>query len=553
MALDDRLIQGRRVAYLCCAADFDAKWTEALIYGDQECAKKNKRLALAYLWAYDVMSRYPLSTEDGCCGDCKCVTDDFALAVIEKMDPGCVHCGCGCSKYPLTCEIEFDYMVGASVDASYQPAAQPDTPYLIVSDLNSWGGTWAQHLNEIVNNDAFTVIPVGKVIKALLNPDEYWIQTPSGVGQLFPYVGADRNGFDVTFTSRYPAVNSYLNRNVIIFLSEDADTWVPVYAGTEGALATPLTITTNSDQWLYVKATYYYNDYDFYNRTVPGYVESGTPPQQTYSIKLDAQTNYAVACPLPTGTMQFQPFRESRFVLSFNMSVQDIQFPDFFFVPWTYVGSNDALPATGNFSFLTALYSSVLEYGVQVSVTEGLNSYARIFVFPGVYAIITDGNFHNVTLVRNDSTAGMWEGDDKLVMYVDGIPYNAQLAPGSIGVAYANDIDLPYTPAPMDLSSVASTYIGDQFVFANNILINNFYIATYAPTALEVLSICVPAAYEGNDGPWNRQAWLRARQPDRAAAPPYMNAWSSQSPNWFGLSGPSDISLVPDKPDWVAP
>lgn len=550
MALDDRLIQGRRVAYLCCAAEFDAKWTEALIHGDKECAKKNRRLALAYLWAYLVMMRYPLSTET-CCGGCKCVTDEFALAVIEKMDPGCVKCGCGCSKYPLTCDIDYDYAVAASVDASYQPYAAPNTPYLIVSDLNGWGGTWAQHINQIVTNDTFTVLQPGKIVKGLQNVDEYWIESLSGVGYLFPYVDADRNGMDVTFTSRSPGVNAYLTRNVIIELSEDATNWVPIYGGIESALATPLTITTNSNQWLYVRTTYYYNDYDFCHRTVPGFLSASADPQPTYSIKFNATVNYAAASPLPTGTMQFQPFKNPAFTLSFNMSVQDIQFPDQFSVPWSYVGTNTSLDAGGGFSFLVTLYNSVLEYGVQIGVTEGLNTYGRTFVFPGVYAIVSDGNFHNITLVRNDAQAGVWEGDDKLIMYLDGVPYNAQLAPGSIGTGYANDLDFPYMPAPLDLSTTATTYLGDQFVFINNILLNNFYIGLHAATPFEVLNVCIPAAYEGNDGTWQRQVWLRAQQPDRAAASPYMNAWSAQSPNWFGLNSAADISLVPDKPDWV--
>jgi len=101
----------------------------------------------------------------------------------------------------------------------------------------------------------------------------------------------------------------------------------------------------------------------------------------------------------------------------------------------------------------------------------------------------------------------------------------------------------------MDLSNTASVYIGDSFLFANDITINNFYIACYAPSAAQIASVCYPNAYEGVDGAWDRRLWLRARNPDSATGAPYLASWApGQSPYWFGFS---EAALNAATPPWA--
>lgn len=285
MALSDRLILGRRAAYLCCACDYAAVWQRSLIEGNRDCAKEYRRKALAHLWAYTVVRDYPISTETGaCCSDCE--DDDFVLAVINKMDPGCVNCGCG--TRPLTCDITPDYSVSSLQDAAFQPNAVAGVSYLIGTNVSGWTGTWGDHVNSIVTDTTFTPVPVGKIIYDASNEiGLYWVQTQNGVGLLFPRLNGTLVGTTLTVASLYPDVHTLLNRTIVVEVSEDGVTWTAIYVGAESQFANPTPFDVTGTP-AHIRTTYTYGEIEQCSQTATGAIPPPPPvPKLSFQIQND--------------------------------------------------------------------------------------------------------------------------------------------------------------------------------------------------------------------------------------------------------------------------
>lgn len=279
MVLSDRIILGRRTAYACCAAEYDAKATQALIYGDKACAKKEQQLAYAYMWAADVMSRTPLSTETGSCAGC--VSHDFALQVIHKFDPRCVVCGCG--DKPNTCDITPDITVYQAADADQQtvlPNVAGRTT-LITGNVNNVSNGWSAHVGQIATDDGtgvftYTTPAPAKVIYAATQAINY-VSYTSGVGPLYPPIDGQLVFLNLTLFSRFPSVTALYSRDVLVETSPDGTNWTAVYYGPESSLATGVTVTSSSSP-TFTRATYYYGQDNECKASVDGSIPPFVSP-----------------------------------------------------------------------------------------------------------------------------------------------------------------------------------------------------------------------------------------------------------------------------------
>lgn len=238
--LDSQVVTAHLAAFGCCAGEAGAQAITERNFGNTEEAECLEAKAAYWMWAASVMERTPTADDDGCCKR-KCITDEFALKVIQKASPGCVECGCG--NFPPTCDITQDYTVYAAVDAGYQPQAIAGQPYLIVSDLNSWGGTWGTHVGDIVVNTTFTTPAIGKItLDAFAN--RLWVQTSAGQGWYYPMLSGSLSGSTLTVTSAYPAVDTLLGRDIMVQTSTDAftDDITTIYLGNENAVEDDYTV-----------------------------------------------------------------------------------------------------------------------------------------------------------------------------------------------------------------------------------------------------------------------------------------------------------------------
>ena len=286
MVISDRIIIGRRTAYACCAAQFDADATEARLYPNPHCKcdwKKKQNLAYAYAWAARIMRETPLSTETDCVG--KCVSHEFACKVIQKFDPKCVKCGCGDS--PTTCDITPDVTVYQAADADQQTVIPnvAGQQTLIISNANGVSNGWSSHVGQIATNDgsgAFTyTTPVsGTVVYAALT-NNYFVAYTGGAGPYFPIVDGSLTGFTLTLLSRNPAIALLYSREVLVETSPDNITWTARYSGPESVLAYGYVVPGNvTDSPLYARVTYFYgSELDCqagpFTGTIPPYV---SPP-----------------------------------------------------------------------------------------------------------------------------------------------------------------------------------------------------------------------------------------------------------------------------------
>ena len=546
--LSTNLITGRRQAYALCAAEADYAALQDQIYGDTKCAAKNTARAMFYWWAQDVMERTPIATDH--CTDCKCVTDEFACEVIRLMDPGCVTCGCGApSDRPISCELTGTYGVAADVDAGFESNAVAGQSYLIVSDINDAGNTWADNIGNIAYNGTFTTPTEGALIYNVLNND-YWVNIGGAAYPYFPRINANRNLFAITLTSAAPEVNDYFDRTVVIRISADGTNWIGLFVGSEQDIpSTPITTTINNA--IYVDVSYLTQDDACTYGPFLGLVTAQQEPQPTNSFRIVGGATTTALSPVPGGITEFFPWDQNEWTLSFNLKVAAYD-PITTFIPL----NAEARVPTGTtpyqaayFLGYAATYLGQEEYGIiiQLVLSGGGTAYSRLIVFQGAWAVMSDGAWHNVTLVRNSPITGQTNAGD-FTLWVDNTSYSGVTA-ASTGSNFTVPANLTYQEAP-DYNTPTGIYIGDIFVFPCDFTINNLYIANHAASPVEVATICYPAAYTGSDTLWDRVLWIRARQPNDPFAPPYV---ASNSPRSVNLFGAGDVTLVPDAPTWVVP
>jgi len=545
VTLTDNMILGRRVAYGCCAAEYAYQSMVEDRYGNTKCAKEKFTLAEAYWWAEGVMRRTPMSTDDS---DCLCVSHAFATKVIKKMDAGCVVCGCGDpSDRPINCELLPIYASSAVVDASFQDAAQPDQSYLIATDISGAGNEWADHLGELVFNGVYTVPTEGAIIYNNINYD-YWTVVGGTAYPYFPRIDAQRDGFDITLTSRAPAVNQYFSRNVVIRVSADATNWIGVYVGSEQSI--PSSVTTTIDDALYVDVTYLTQGDECQYGPFYGSVETAQPPDATRSVLFNA-----IAAPYliteSTDKLQWYPWDEKKWMVSANVLISGVQ-PPYMSIPLTFganVSDGSTLYRGASINMDGIIYLGNFEFAITVSIAVTLGTvFSTTIVFPGAVSAYSTGVWKHITISRNSADAGVMLGPDFTMTFVD---ENA-VQTSFVGVV-SSEISPSYnTPAGLtyDPNNTSNQIIGDLVVVTGeDYTINNLYIANYAPSPVEIAAVCYPALYEGSDGSWGRQLWIQATPPDSVSAPPWINGHAPGAPGWTAAA--IGASLVTDKPDWI--
>jgi hypothetical protein len=539
--LTDNMILGRRVAYGCCAAEYAYQSMVEDRYGNTKCAKEKFTLAEAYWWAEGVMRRTPMSTDDS---DCLCVSHAFAAKVIKKMDAGCVVCGCGDpSDRPINCELLPIYASSAVVDASFQDAAQPDQSYLIATDISGAGNEWADHLGELVFNGAYTVPTEGAIIYNNINYD-HWTVVGGSAYPYFPRIDAQRDGFDITLTSRAPAVNQYFSRNVVIRVSADATNWIGVYVGNEQSI--PASVTTTIDDALYVDVTYLTQGDECEYGPFYGSMETAQPPEATRSLRYQG---LPLLWTSGTEKMEFFPWNEKEWVICTNIKIDGVQ-PPSFYAPITLHAITDGIGAL--FTTDPTLIGPDLEFAVNLFVGDDTGTiYNTSIAFIGARAAMSTGVWRFAAVIRNSADAGIMLGSDFTLVIGDGssvITSFTGTVISSIAPSYPAPLSYQYNP-----DTVGNQTVGDYLALTfESYTLNNFYVAKHAPTLTEIAAICYPALYEGADDSWGRCLWLKAMPPDDINSAPFVSGNSPLSPSWKSAEGPGGgLTLTTDKPDWI--
>lgn len=269
--LTDAAITARRQGYACCAAEFSNKAIEAALVGDKQCYDQHMRIAAWYAWGASVMARTHVDSDSACCSTGQCVTREFALSTIYKIDAlsTCIKCGCGApDDIPLTCDITPDISVYQALDALDETAIPnvAGRQTLIISNNTGVVNNWSTHLGEIATDDGagnftYTTPPDETVVFGSAQ-NSYYQTYPGGAGPYFPIIDGDQTFAILTLVSRTPQITLSRAFTVIVEVSVDGLTgWVPVYSGPETSLAygEPVTLTPGFSPE-YTRTTYFYGE-----------------------------------------------------------------------------------------------------------------------------------------------------------------------------------------------------------------------------------------------------------------------------------------------------
>ncbi len=385
MPLPQDVIEAQQFGFSVCAGESTVDATQNDIFGEKDCYCDNQARAMFYWWAVDVLARTPIEGDDDeCCP--KCVTDEFACEVIRTMSPGCITCGCGNpDDVPESCDIVPDITVFQALDADNEPTLPQFQVHttLIISDLTDAGNEWADHVGDIATGSGpgtFTYYtpPVGTIVFDSATATNY-ITYAGGAGPYYPIIDGNQVSTTLTLVSRSPSITASMTRTVVVEVSEDDVTWLPVYSGPEAPLATATVTYTLAFGYspIYTRTTYFWGEYlgcsyRFSEGTIPPYV----PPPcgiLVYSITPDsicATDNWTIdveftqidgwalgtitptvngtpgtAVPITLGTMSFGPYIMGDLVtfdLVSNLDAAcDITTPTYFDPRFDAIGEQD--------------------------------------------------------------------------------------------------------------------------------------------------------------------------------------------------------------------
>lgn len=541
--ISENSIRARISQYSRCMGRYTvSKYAARAVGNDQQEALMYHREKLMW-WASEVLKAHVF-------GGQWCPTDDEVCCAVGIADPLCVKCACEpVQTIPNLppCYVTPDFTANFAVDANQESSAVPGSTYYIVSNVDGLTTGWGLRVGEIAVGNVFQLPTFGQI--TLVGGGTYWLQTSTTPALYWPGIGATVvPDTSISIVSDYPMAAYVLPRTIIIETSVTGnDPWVEIYNDTEAGLFTGLDISID-DTPTAIRITYVEGDCRY--GPFAGRLPLEIP---TNSFRISPVSLAAYIAPIDGGIMDFNPADESQFVISFNVKATYID-PTFnVFLPLTLIAQKQnpgAACVSVGLLFFTSTYLSQQEYGFVMSVEPVVGpTVGGGIIFPGAYAAAFDGSWHNVTIVRDATTPGTLAAGD-FSMWVDNIRYAAVLDPGFVSGSYPVPTGVTYFPSAG--YGLQPQQIGDTFAFNTDFIFNNFYIAAYAPSPVEIASICYPAAYEGNDGSWSRRLWIRAKQPDNLVASPWVNGNSPFSSAWQeGSPGDGGVTLVPDAPPWV--
>jgi len=128
---------------------------------------------------------------------------------------------------------ESDYTVLQAVDAAFEPSAQPGLPYLIVSNVDSLSGGWADHVCEIWSGTDYITVADGEVTLAADPgaPLGYWQMDSGTQVQVFGAPEVVYNTITLVYVVTPPPVSPFM-AGVNVFVSYNCGgTPVPIYSG----------------------------------------------------------------------------------------------------------------------------------------------------------------------------------------------------------------------------------------------------------------------------------------------------------------------------------
>lgn len=481
MPLNSDLITSRRSAYLCCAAEAGVAAVRASIVGDAKCYDNYMRMAAWYTWGASVMARYHIESDgEPCCQDKpQCVTEEFALQTIAKIDAldGCIRCGCdGPDDRPIDCSITPDYTVLSVVDAGFQPSALAGMPYLIVGNLNGWAGTWASHLSDIVTDTTFITPQVGEITLDMSNSlGSYWVMTSIGQGQFFPRFDGTLNGTQLTLLSLYQNVNDLLQRDVLVEVSTDATNWTPIYVGNE---ADAQGIYDNIDPLtLYTRVTYLYGEEDYcQSEALIGHIPPQSPERLSVQIGYDGavgqQGQLTTGSALPTNITDL--WAVPKFTLAFYTRITaGAGFPFF-----AYVRN----PSNANVMDIYSDGTSLTLSGPGVTVAGAMS--------------LLDDTWHHVAIVRDVDIADVRDWSTGVTMYLDGVPVimgtQTGTFVGSMAAQHFINFGTPGAASPL------SGYIR----------MCEIYLCNTARSQADIQNFLMTGTAFGNDALWDRTLYI---------------------------------------------
>jgi hypothetical protein len=525
--ISDAQLNSRQTAYACCGAERAEDALQALVFGDKREFDCKMLSAFWYKWAAGVMRDTIRDTPS----PCQCITHDFACQVINLFDPACVECRCG-EQWP-SCTLEADYTVESAVDASFQPQADPAKFYLIVTDLISWGGTWASNVNDIVTGTTFSLAPDDSLIYAA-SQQTWWVMIAGAPHEYFPRVQGTLVSTTLTVVSQDPTTNATEGRDVLIQISSDGITWNTTldgaYMGPESVLASSFDMTVPDDT-AFVRITYYRdNEVELCQY---GPFLGNIPAQLPQSIHFDssAYMDDVAAAPYP-----FNFLDEDTWTMAFWFRSDTVNVYPFI------GGSHNPLYVINNNAPQWELeLSSLVEapdypnppffngFAVRMDDIIGGGNFDVTYTYDYLDGNLYNGQWHHVAIVKTTFNA-----DVPPVMYLDGVNVNMVVHVPAVGARTT------------DFSPATDFHLGDQSGLDVGFKTVDFYVCSHPCTQQEVQTILMPRLIAGNDTTWGRVSWQQPAATDAIGVAPYISGNQAGAPDLTPHSG--GVQFSPDVP-----
>lgn len=282
VSIEEQVLEAQAFGYAVCSVQSNALAIDDSLYG--ECGCEHDCRAMFYQWGVEIMNT--TKAVDCDCND-KCVTAEFACEVMRLINPGCIVCGCGNpDDVPFDCSITQDITVYQALDAD-QETVIPNVAgriTLIISNTTPVTNSWSAHLGDTATDDGTGVFtyatPQANTVIFASSENAYYVAYPGGAGPYFPSIDGNQVGTTLTLVSRTPYVTLLYGRDVVVEISDDGITWLPVYSGPEAPLAYGVPVTLaggfSPDR---SRTTYYYGEENECQRgTFPGTIPPYVPP-----------------------------------------------------------------------------------------------------------------------------------------------------------------------------------------------------------------------------------------------------------------------------------
>lgn len=409
---------------------------------------------------------------------------------------------------PDACAVARTITYGA--DASEQ-GTLPNTlgiTYLIISDDTGAGNAWASQVGDIATGDGaggWTYATPADLSTTRTTTDFFggsnviWLTSGGGtITPYFPPLLASVLWDTATITTDWtPNGHNIIARTVVIQQSTDGGAnWTTAFTGAESALGSTLDITITPAATPMLRV--------LYGGLCPGQSTVTVSVVPARSLRISANATMYFGAPTVGLTV---PMRLPAFSFGTYLKAAGALNVNAFYFDYTVSRSNGLFTITplrpGYYPFIVSLikdsqdprwsgnHNIILCCSCRSNINPSSDVYSRAYEIPGLRALLEDGDWHSIDMVRSTAVPNSFDFADWKV-YVDGVLVTLNEIYTAGTVADVNGIPGDYVTVP---GNYAPGIIADGLTSGRDLLWKNTYWCTAALNQAQVTNVARTGAW----------------------------------------------------------